>query len=1128
MYRKTVYLLPIAVVVAWCGSAMAWTSVDVGTPAPGSAVVDEATGTWTLEGNGHDIWDNSDNFHFVYKYLVGDGSISARVVAWGDGSNAWAKAGVMMRETLAGESVHAMTVVTAGDGGGGGFQRRTGTAGASESNHDPSPNVGPGWYVRVERLGDEFRGYFSQDGQTWSQQGPVVTIPMRTTAGTQAGCYIGLCVTSHATGELRTATLDSVLLEGNIVDAPPPQLEAYNPVPLDGATGVITPLLQWTQGETAIWNKVYLATHRELTEADLVSPLHPVALYFHVPGLEPGATYYWRIDEVEPDGTTHTGTVWSFTAAPLAAFEPAPPPGANFQDPETDLAWTGGATAVTHDVYFSTSEAEVTAGAEAAFQGSQAQTMFDPGPLALETTYYWRIDEIDLAGTRHVGPVWSFTTTLPGMGGVKREIWENISGTALDALRADPRFPGLPTVQDELPEFDSPEYGDNYGGRLQAWLHVPVAGQYTFWVAGDDNTELYLGSGPDTAALICEVPSWTAARAWDTLASQTSEPIFLEADRYYLAALWKEGGGGDHAAAAWQGPGVPERTLIRGTYLRPFEAVWASGPSPQDGALDVTQRPTLRWSAGVRAVLHDVYLGDDEQAVADADPGTVGIYRGRKTLDVLTYEPEVLQWNKTYYWRIDEVNEAHHDSPWIGSVWSFTTADFLVVDDFEGYTDDIGSRIFQTWIDGFGFTEPAPGAEGNGTGSTVGHLDPPFAEQTIVYAGGQAMPMDYNNVISPWYSEADRTWPTPQDWTANGVQALTLHFRGHPVSFAETAPGRITMSAAGTDIWGTADEFRYAYKSLSGDGAIVVRVDRLRDTDVWAKAGLMIRQSLEPGATFAAVYLTGSNGVRFQARLIANDSATSDSPVATPEQVALLEPVWLRLERAGDAFSAFYSNDPDVEGWTPMAWNPQTVPMIGTVTIGLALTSHSSGNATVAEFSGVSMEGGVSGQWQVAEIGVDHPGNSPDALYVLVEDAAGTTGMVRHPDPEATLLETWQEWNIALSDFATAGVNLAAIKAMHIGVGDPIQPLPSGAGRIFIDEIRVYKPRCVPSMARPDNDLNGDCTVDYLDLQLMVEQWLDVGTMDTAPSADVTGDGHVTMSDFAHLAGTWLDKALWP
>ena len=106
-----------------------------------------------------------------------------------------------------------------------------------------------------------------------------------------------------------------------------------------------------------------------------------------------------------------------------------------------------------------------------------------------------------------------------------------------------------------------------------------------------------------------------------------------------------------------------------------------------------------------------------------------------------------------------------------------------------------------------------------------------------------------------------------------------------------------------------------------------------------------------------------------------------------------------------------------------MSWNPQTINMVApTVYIGLAVTSHNVNAPTTASFSGVTTTGSVSGAWQVAEIGTDHPANSPQKVYVTVEDSAGKTATVVHPDPAATLATTWTEWSIPLSSFA--GVNL--------------------------------------------------------------------------------------------------------
>ena len=118
-----------------------------------------------------------------------------------------------------------------------------------------------------------------------------------------------------------------------------------------------------------------------------------------------------------------------------------------------------------------------------------------------------------------------------------------------------------------------------------------------------------------------------------------------------------------------------------------------------------------------------------------------------KTVTDHGFNPGALNFGTTYYWRVDEVNTVTYP----GDVWSFTTQEFAVVDDFESYTDEEGQRIYQTWIDG----------ETNKTGSQVGYLQSPFAEQTVVHGGKQSMPMEYNNIKTPFYSEADADLRAP-------------------------------------------------------------------------------------------------------------------------------------------------------------------------------------------------------------------------------------------------------------------------------------------------------------------------------------------------------------------------------
>ena len=318
------------------------------------------------------------------------------------------------------------------------------------------------------------------------------------------------------------------------------------------------------------------------------------------------------------------------------------------------------------------------------------------------------------------------------------------------------------------------------------------------------------------------------------------------------------------------------------------------------------------------------------------------------------------------------------------------------------------------------------------------------------------MPLDYNNTKAPFYSEAERTFDRVEDWTVHGADTLSVWFRGNPAAFAETAPGSITMSAGGADIWNMADEFRFAFKPLTGNGTIVAKVDSIVNTDPWAKVGVMIRETLDPGSRFAAVYATPGNGVRYQARLLNLGAATSDTAIATAEQIALRAPVWVKLERTGSSFNGFYSTD-GIQ-WTAMSWNPQTINMAGNVYIGLAVTSHNVNAVTTAEFSGVATTGGVSGAWQAQAIGVAQPANDPAPLYVAVQDSTGKVQAVTHPDPAATARATWQPWLIPLSEFSAGGVRLTAVKKLYVGVGDRTQPSKGGAGIVFIDDIGVGRP----------------------------------------------------------------------
>ena len=179
------------------GASAAWSNSDIGTVGAGG-FASHADGVYTVAGSGGDIWGSADEFQFIHQQISGDCDIRARVASV-QNTNNWAKAGVMIRETLNANSTHAMTIVTPAQGVS--FQRRKTTGGGS-SETTTTGLTAPYW-VRLVRAGDLFTSYRSSDGVTWTSIGSE-TIAMNTDV------YMGLAVTSHADGTLCTATFDNV------------------------------------------------------------------------------------------------------------------------------------------------------------------------------------------------------------------------------------------------------------------------------------------------------------------------------------------------------------------------------------------------------------------------------------------------------------------------------------------------------------------------------------------------------------------------------------------------------------------------------------------------------------------------------------------------------------------------------------------------------------------------------------------------------------------------------------------------------------------------------------------------------------------------------------------------------
>ncbi len=449
-----------------------------------------------------------------------------------------------------------------------------------------------------------------------------------------------------------------------------------------------------------------------------------------------------------------------------ASSEPSPADKTTDVPRDAVLGWTAGEFAKTHDVYLGTVFADVNTASRTdaksvlAKQG-QAETTFDPaGLLAYGQTYYWRVDEVNAppSSTIFKGAVWSFTaepygypvkpakatasSSQPGMGPEK-----TIDGSGLTA-----DLHGIEPATMWLSAGVAPNWIQYEFDKVYKLYQLMV------WNS-NQMIEAFMGFGAKTV----KIETSTDGTTWKELANA---PEFARAPGTagYAANTTVTFGGLEAKfvkltiTASWGGL-APQMGLaeVRFSYI----PVQARAPEPAVAAKAVSNEATLNWRPGREAASHKVFFGADQAAVAD---GTATA----KTVTDHSFTPGTLNLGTTYYWRVDEVNTVTYP----GEVWSFTTEDSKVVEDFESYTDKAGAEVFSTWVDGY--------TDGL-SGSTVGLMSAiggTFCETTIVHGGKQSMPMTYDNTKAPNYSEATRTFSPAQDWTTLGLKSLSLWFQG--------------------------------------------------------------------------------------------------------------------------------------------------------------------------------------------------------------------------------------------------------------------------------------------------------------------------------------------------------------
>ncbi|HUV64361.1 MAG TPA: proprotein convertase P-domain-containing protein [Sedimentisphaerales bacterium] len=374
--------------------------------------------------------------------------------------------------------------------------------------------------------------------------------------------------------------------EGEASAAPRLRIDATTeaasaPNPASGAVRVpLETVLSWKPGFSTVARNVYFGT---TSSPKLVGMTTGITL---APKLAPSTTYYWKVDELEANGTKHAGTMWSFTTVPAEATEPDPADGATDVASDAILSWTAGVKAGSHDVYFGTSSPPP-------FIGNQAETSYDPGILRLTSTFYWRIDEIDTDGTKHIGDVWSFST---------------LSG---QASQPDPADGALIEQTYALLGWTAGLTAASHNVYISDNLDYVTSGAEAAFAGNQTETTLSVGI-PGVPVPDGLVPGSTYYWRVDA----------VEADPNVV-----------HEGAVWSFSVLSDK---------------ANNPDPADGAIDVATSVQLSWSPGLAAKLHSVYFGDDPDVVANAVEAP--------PLPLTTYDPGALEPGKTYYWRVDEFN----------------------------------------------------------------------------------------------------------------------------------------------------------------------------------------------------------------------------------------------------------------------------------------------------------------------------------------------------------------------------------------------------------------------------------------------------------------------------------------
>ncbi len=546
----------------------------------------------------------------------------------------------------------------------------------------------------------------------------------------------------------------------------------------------------------------------------------------------------------------------------------------------------------------------------------------------------------------------SFTAWVPSRGFLNAELFLNLSGNAIADLTGSPRFPNFPDVAGYVNAASNAQTSPNlegYGGRLSGWILPPVDGTYTFYIRGDDGTELRLSpsADPEQRGMIA---AQTSANQPFTAGASPPQAL-LAGQRYFLEALWKEGTGGDYVQVAWQTPSSPD---IVGIPCESLETL----ANPDGVSVTLTQQPQGGGAVQNRAVALTV---------------------GANILPASLAPLACYQWQKGDgaggFTNVHALNRPAISTPLLqypaddGSLWRV-----IVGVPGGSATSDVATITVTQDL-----TPPAPVSAASLDGATIGVcfdelldgnpvgmnsasdnfnylVDGANPIAVTLRPDGQSVILSLATPVGPTFAlnvinVTDRSGNAigSIDLTGQtlGLSAIDVGTPGLAGSHFVCDSNSIQMVGGGSDIWGNADTNYFVFRGVTGDFDARVRVTSLAGLDSITKGALLVRETTNTDSRTLHLAVNPAGG---RNQFEPGQRATTGGATAswgTNVMPANIPDCWLRLTRNADHWSGFFSTN-GVD-WRLEAETIQTYP--ATLQVGLGVTAHNNTLLATGTFS---------------------------------------------------------------------------------------------------------------------------------------------------------------------------------